>query len=169
MGFCWFGCLSSGEDPVVSSHTCPCRHFTGGTKIKIKQQTEDGRKKQTNTDSEQQNTGRWSMHFFAFCVYLLCVAITRTQKKSYTATKDADSSGHHFHCSVSSFLTPYHPPTALDPRLRADWPAPHLGLKSLTLRSSLTPNWLTSFVLSSGLAGFHRHSSLRGLHTKGFL
>ena len=29
--FCWFGCSSSGVDPVVSSHTRSCRHFTGCT------------------------------------------------------------------------------------------------------------------------------------------
>ena len=54
------------------------------------------------------------------CVYL-CGAITRTLWKSFTATKDADSSSHHLHCSVSAYLTPYCPlMTALEPCLRAD-------------------------------------------------
>ena len=60
-GFRWPGRSSSGVDPVVSSHTRPCGNFTGCTqkqkqkkkqnkKPKTKQQTEGGRKKQTNTD-----------------------------------------------------------------------------------------------------------------------
>ena len=51
------------------------------------------------------------------------MAIARTQQKSYTATKDADSSTHRLPCSVSSFCTPYCPLTALNPRLRDYWPA----------------------------------------------
>ena len=98
------------------------------------------------------------------------MAIVRTQWKSYTATKVADSSGHRLHCSVSSFLTPYRHPTALDPRFRANWSASRLGLECLaprpehrmsdSLLQSLNPNWLTSFVFSSGLAGSRGNSSL---------
>ena len=71
-GFCWFGHLSSGVDPVVSSHTWPSGHFTGCKKIKTKQQTEGRRKKLTNTHSELQNAGMWSWHFVCICyVWLL--------------------------------------------------------------------------------------------------
>ena len=57
-------------DPIVSSHTWLCRHFKGCTK----KQTERGKKKQTNTDSELQNIRRWSRHFLAFyvCSYGYC-------------------------------------------------------------------------------------------------
>ena len=62
------------------------------------------------------------------------MAIVRTLQKSYTATKNADSSGHFLHCSV---LMPC-------PRvsLPINWPsAPDWLLQGLT------PNWLTLFVL----------------------
>ena len=82
------------------------------------------------------------------------MTICRTRRNSFTATKDADSSGHRLYCSVSSFLTPYRPPTALDPCLRADWPSLRLGLESLTLCSGvslLTDQRHSSF--PSSLAG----------------
>ena len=93
--------------------------------------------------------------------YILCVYVSLSQelgKNSYTAAKDADSSGHHLHHSMSSFLTSYHPLTALASR-----PEPWM---SDSLLRSLSPNWPTSFVLSSGLAGSHRHSFLCGLCVK---
>ena len=57
-GFYWFWPFvwsSRVADPVVSSHTRPCGHFTSCTKIKTKQQTEGGMEKQTITDLELQN------------------------------------------------------------------------------------------------------------------
>ena len=56
---------------------------------------------------------------FYVCMFM---AIARTQRNSYTATKTADSSGHRFHCSVSSFLTTHSPMSKLwmsDPPLQS--------------------------------------------------
>ena len=49
--FCWPSHSSNGVDPVVSSHSRLCGHFTGCTKTK--QQRVEG-KKQINTDLELQ-------------------------------------------------------------------------------------------------------------------
>ena len=105
-----------GVDPIVSSHTQLCGHFAACTKkIKTKQkQRMEGRNKHWFRTAKCRKVK--VAHFNILCV---CVAITRTLQKSYTATKDGDSSGHCLHCSVSLFLTPYHSPTALDPCLRA--------------------------------------------------
>ena len=94
------------------------------------------------------------------------MANMRIQQKSYTATKNADSSVHHLHCSMSLFLTPYRPLTALNPCLRADWPAVCLELELSDSTPESHSSLTTSFVLSSSLAGSHRHSSLCGLCTK---
>ena len=60
--FFFFLCCSwCGVEHTVSSHTLPCGHFTGCVQkrknTKIKQLREGERKKQTNTDLEQQNLG----------------------------------------------------------------------------------------------------------------
>ena len=82
------------------------------------------------------------------CMYL-CVAIMRTQQKSYTATKKADSSGHCLHCSV--FILLY---TAL--QLWVTLPTDHPGVSLLT--NILRPSF--------GLTGFHGNSSSYGLHAE---
>ena len=90
---CLFVQSSSGVDPVISSHTQLSRYFTNCPKNKI---TKNKRRVQRRKDKHRFRTAK-------------C-----------TATKDADSSGHCLSCSVSLFLTPYCPPTALNPCLRAD-------------------------------------------------
>ena len=78
------------------------------------------------------------MKLALFSILCMLMATARTQRKSYTATKDADSSVHRLHCSVSSFLTPYRPQTILDPRPRADWPVLCLRFEYLTLCSVIS-------------------------------
>ena len=132
-----------------------------------KQRTEGGRKKQKITDLELQYAGRGSLAPFKHSCMHLCTAISRTQRKSFTATKDADLSDHCLHCSLSSFLTPYYLPTALDPRLRADWPAPRLGLEmsDSRLRSFVTVSQRPSSFFS-GLVRLRGPSSLCDLRAK---
>ena len=88
-------------DPVVSSHTRLCGHFTGCTikKNKTNQTTNRGWKEETDEHGfRTANVGRWSWHFFSIlCMFM---AIARTLRKSYT---DADSSGHRLHGSTSCF------------------------------------------------------------------
>ena len=136
-GFCWPGRSSSGVDPIVNSHTQQCGNFTGCTKKKKKKQTpESGRKKQTNIDLELWKSGRWSLGLLSIlCIFVMANA--KTLWKSYTATKNADSSGHHLHSSVSWLHAP-----------------------------GLTPNWLTLFILLFWSHRFLWHSSLCSLHTK---
>ena len=93
-GFVGFGRFSDRLvvwTPLFLFTPCVWAYFTGCTKIKTKQQTEGERKKQTNTDSELQNAGGWRWHFLTFFVCKFMV-IARILRKSYTATKDADSS-----------------------------------------------------------------------------
>ena len=94
-------------DPTVNSHIQPCGHFTGCTKIfNNKQQTEGGGR----TDKHgfrTANAGKWSWRFFSIlCIF---IAIARTLRKSYTATKNADSSE-----SLLWSLTPNRPPWSLN-------------------------------------------------------
>ena len=88
-------------DLVFNSHTRPSGHFTGCTKIKIKK---GGRKEETSKHGFR-TAERRKVKLALLKILCMFRAIVRTQRKSYTATKDADSSGHRFHCSVSLFLT----------------------------------------------------------------
>ena len=114
-------------------------------KNKTKQQTEGERKKQTKRGFRTAKRRKVKLEL----CNILCVYVHGYRENS---TKILHSnkrcwliSAHRLRCSVSSFLTPNRSPTILDPRLRADWPAPRLGLESLTLCSRvslLTPNVL---------------------------
>ena len=126
-GFCWFCRSSSGVDSDVNSHTRSCGHFTG-TKIKIKtkQQTEGGRKKQTAKPRK--------VKLALFSILCMFMAIARTLQKSHPAIKNADSFGH-----CPNFPTPF---------FGVSLPTDCLGV-------SLLADWrLSSF--SSGLAEFSR-------------
>ena len=85
--FVW---LSRGVDPVVASHTRPSGHFTGLTKKQRLKQRVEGRKRQTRIQNCKTQEGE-AWHFKAF-LSVLNVAIAKSQRNSYTATKDADSS-----------------------------------------------------------------------------
>ena len=76
----WFSCSSWGVDPVVSSHTQSCEPFTGCTKMKNKQTTAGGKKKQTKTKSELQNARRWRWHFLVFYV---CSWLSRERSENH--------------------------------------------------------------------------------------
>ena len=86
------------------------------------------------------------------CMYLY---IARTQRKSHTATKNAESFGHCLHCPVSSFLTA---------RLHI------LSSEYLTLHFRVpfpTDYFVVSLLSSSftsGLAGFSGHRSVWSSH-----
>ena len=97
----------------------------------------------------------------------------------YNSAKIIHSYLHRLYCSVSSFLTPYRPPTDLDPHLRADWPAPHHLTDQLRIIDWPAPHHLLTFCFgvslltdqlpssfSSGLVGFNGRSSLCGLRAK---
>ena len=146
VGFVSLGRSSSGVDPVVSFYTRPDRHFTGCTKteIKIKQQTESGRKKQKNSGSELQNTGRWSWHVFV--IYVCSWLITHNYQRCWLIWSSSSLLWTHFLeptlCSVSWAWLFYY------------------------LLRSLIPKWLTFFVLSSGIAGFRGHGSVCDLCAK---
>ena len=143
VGFCWFGhssdCLVVST-PFVNSHTWLCRHFTGCAK----KQTEGGRKKQDNCKCRK-------VKLALFSILCMFIAITRTLQKSYTTTKNADSSGLCLHCSCPGlgFLTLCS---------RVPLPTDCFGVLLLT-------DWCPSSY-SSGLTSFHEHSPLCGLHTK---
>ena len=136
-------------------------------KIKSKQQTDGEKKEQSNTDLELQNAGKWSLTLLSIlCVFVMCDYHKNSVKilNSYQRCWIIWSSSSRL---MSLFLTPYHPPTVLDPHLRTDWPAPSLGLECLTLCSIvllLTDQHPSSFF--SGLAGFCRHSFLCSLVPK---
>ena len=93
-GFCWPGHSSSGVNPIVSSLIPSCVDTSQVVqKTKDKQQIESGRKKQTKTDLELQMQEVNLAHLSIPDVFVF-MAIARTLQKSYTATKNADSSGH---------------------------------------------------------------------------
>ena len=147
-GFCWFGCLSSGVDPVVNSYTQSSGHFTGwqkNNKITNNKQKMEGKKDKHGFRTAKRKLVKLAL--FRICGYLLCSAIAKTRWKSYTATKDVDTLGHRLHCFMSLFLTPYHSLTTLDSCLRADWPAQYLELECLTFYSLLTDQQPSSFLL----------------------
>ena len=97
------------------------------------------KEEQTNTELNLQLQEDEVGTFLAFYICLYGY-----QKKSYTATKDADSFGHHLHCST--FFVWLH------------WPVS--GAWTVWLTALESHSWLTvSFILSSSLAGFHGHSS----------
>ena len=119
------------------------------------------KKKNNNKNKQQRVEGRKDKHGFRtakcrklklalFYIQSMYIWLSwQFSKILYSYQRCWLISGHRLHCFVSSFLTPYHPPIALDPRLRADWPAPHLGLESLTLCSGVSP--LTDQCPSSSL------------------
>ena len=118
-------------DPVVSSHTRLSRYITGCTIIKSKQQ----RRWREETNKHGIRTAKCrKVKLALFSNLCMLVAIVRILRKSYTTLKDADSSGHRFHWSVSSFLTAYRPLNALDSRFRA---YSLLRVLSLTARSQV--------------------------------
>ena len=107
-----------------------------------KKQNYGGWKEETDKhEFRSANAGKWIGYFLAFIYVLMFIAIARTRRKSYTATKNADSYGHRLY-----FPIPYS-----DCFSAPNW----------LLRSS-TPNWLMSFVLT----GFCGLSSLCGLPVK---
>ena len=149
---CWFGHSSSGVDLIVSSHNWLCGHFTGCTHPKKKQQIEGGRKEERGKHGFRTTNAGREVGTFKYTYMYLCEAVTWTQRKSYTATKTAESSGHCLHCSVSLFLTTW----------------PHvMSSECLTLRFSLTPNWLQWSLTPDWLMSFvflFRNSYLCDLH-----
>ena len=88
-GFLWPGRSSTGMDPFVSSHTRPCGHFKCCTKKK------KNNKQRLETDKHGFRTAKHrKVELTLFRVLCLFMAIARTLRKSHTATKNADSSGH---------------------------------------------------------------------------
>ena len=95
--FCWPDRLSSGVDSVVNSHIQPCGHHSDWTKESLKnnKQTTNRRWKE-ETDEHGFTTANAGSEVGTLkhsCMYL-CVAITSTQRKFYSATKNAESSAH---------------------------------------------------------------------------
>ena len=75
--------------------------------LRDNKQPADGRKnRQTDLEQQMQESEVGTLAFYV----RMFMAFMRTQQKSYTTTKYADSSLHCRHCSVSSFLTarPHH-------------------------------------------------------------
>ena len=121
-------------------------------------------------DSELQNTERWSLILLSIlCVFVMCyyhknsVKILNSYQKCWIIWSSSS-------LLMSLFLTPYHPPTVLDPHLRTDWPAPSLGLVFLILFfgvSLLTDQHPSSLFFSFLLVlQVHAGTALCGLHTK---
>ena len=111
----------------------------------------EGRNRQTQIQNCKMYKLKWAL-FHILCMFM---AITITQWKSYAATKNTDSSSDRLHCSMSSLLTA--------------WPhVPSSECLTLCLGVSLLSDCPSALDLlmsfSSGLAGFHRHSSLCSLH-----
>ena len=140
-GFCWFWPFvwsSCGVNPVGNSHTRPGGHFSVGTK---KIQTTN---REWNKETDKRGTAkRWNVNLVLFNILCVRMSIARTQPPKMLA-----------HLWSSSLLLCFFildsklPLTALDPRLRADWPASSLGLWiSDSLPLSLSPNWQTASVL----------------------
>ena len=98
------------------------------------QTTEGGGKKQTNTDSELQNVGRWNWHFLAFYV---CSCLLWELWENLTQLPKMLT--HHI-CS------------------RANWPALYPGPEILTLYSGVSLLTDHSFALLFRSHGFSWHS-----------
>ena len=140
MGFVNFGRSSNGVDPIVNSHTQPSGHFTGCTKKpKTKQQTEGGKKKQTNTDLElqMQESGVGTLAFY------VCSWLSRELSKNPTQLPKMQT---HL-VIILTFQLP-----ASESQSQLTNPLPW----------SLTLAW-QPLSISSILTGFRGHSSLCGL------
>ena len=124
--FCWPGRSSSGVDPVVSSHTWPCGHFTGCTRNQNKKpnnkQRVEGRNRKTwisncKTQEEKSGTFKHSSMFLLWLMRELCKSSMQLPK-------------------MLTHLAIFFIVLCLDSMLQMDW-----------LLQGLTPNWLTLFIL----------------------
>ena len=141
--FYWPGRSSTGVDLVVYSHTRLCGHFTlwafhplPPQKKKTETETTDrGRKEETDQHIfRAAKLKKWNLALFSIlCLFVMANA--RTLRKSHTATKNADSSGHRDHCSVSRLHAPESHSWLNDPLPRTDC----FGVSLLTSAMSESP------------------------------
>ena len=137
----WSSC---GVDPFVSSHTRACGHFTGRTinDNKNNRRWREEKDKRLFKTAKCRNVKFGSLTFFVSYMWL-------TWELSENLTQPPKMLTHLVIVFTALCLRSWlytHPPTALDPRLWADWPAPRLEVESLTLCSGASLlTWPTSF------------------------